>query len=472
MLVMKRSRATRPHAILTACLSIVLGGSLQAKDLVVKVDEAQLLSACSERASGIATLPQGQRVQLRFVIAGAASPCYSVSTEIGGKKLRGYISRESLAGLDDFEQSRRDASASRVVDSTIVTLGRGSTQATHPEATSEDDSPALQAAVLEAVAMLKRKQPAEAERILAAAGARPEHPQVALLRSQALLQLTRPDRALEVVEPALERHPNHADLLAIAGISLYQRDDVEAARKYLKRSLEIRPNPSIERIYAKAVREAAGDKSDDAAYGSRFVLRYEGETLDPALARRLSATFEREINRISYELGCPANERFVVVMQSLSNYRATTGASEWSRGQYDGKIRIALPGNGQVDAQVRRTLSHEFVHACLARIGRWPAWLHEGLAQKLSGSQLSPQDHKILEQLGHQEQLPSLELLAGGWAAMNTKQAAVAYKIALAAVTIFLDERRHLGVRNLMNNPQRLPEVTAFLDRRLQETYQ
>ena len=42
---------------------------------------------------------------------------------------------------------------------------------------------------------------------------------------------------------------------------------------------------------------------------------------------------------------------------------------------------------------------------------------------------------------------------------MNTKQAAVAYKIALAAVTIFLDERRHLGVRNLMNSPQRLPDV-------------
>ena len=346
MLMMKRSRATRPHAILTACLSIVLAGSLQARDLVVKVDEAQLLSACSERASGIASLPQGQRVQLRFVIAGAAGPCYSVSTEIGGKHVRGYISKESLAGLEDFERSRRSASASRVVDSTIVTLGLGSTQAAHAEATSEDDSPALQAAVLEAVAMLKRKQPAEAERILAAAGARPEHPHVALLRSQALPQLARPDRALEVVEPALERHPNHADLLAIAGISLYQRDDVEAARKYLKRSLEIRPNPSIERIYAKAVRESAGDKSDDATYGSRFVLRYEGETLDPTLARRLSAAFEREINRISYQLGCPANERFVVVMQSLSNYRATTGASEWSRGQYDGKIRIALPGDG------------------------------------------------------------------------------------------------------------------------------
>ncbi len=472
MLVMMRSRATRLQTILTACLSIVLAASLQAKDLVVKVDQAPLLSACSEGASGIASLPRGHKVQLRFAIAGIRSPCYSVSTEIAGKRLRGYISKESLAGLEDFERSRRSASASRVVDSTIMTLGIESTQPTRPEAIVGDDSPELQAAVLEAIAMLKRKQPADAERILEAAGAPPEHPQVALLRSQALLQLTRPDRALQVVEPALKRHPDNADLLAVAGISLYQRDDVEAARKYLKRSLEIQPNPSIERIYAKALRESKGDKSDDATYGSRFVLRYEGENLDPTAARRLSAAFEREINRISYELGCPSNERFVVIIQSLSNYRVTTGASDWSRGQYDGKIRIALPSNGQIDAHVRSTLSHEFVHACLARIGRWPAWLHEGLAQKFSGRQLSPPDHKLLERLGRQEQLPSLELLAAGWASMNTNQAAVAYKIALAAVDIFLSERRHLGVRNLMNNPQRLPEITAFLDRRLQETYQ
>ncbi len=144
MLVMKRPRAARFRTILTACLSIVLAGSLQAKDLVVKVDQAQLLSACSKGASEIASLPQGHRVRLRFAIAGTTSPCYSVSTEIGGKRLRGYISEESLAGLEDFERSRRSASASRVVDSTILALGLGSTQPTQPEATLEDDSPALQ----------------------------------------------------------------------------------------------------------------------------------------------------------------------------------------------------------------------------------------------------------------------------------------------------------------------------------------
>ena len=34
-------------------------------------------------------------------------------------------------------------------------------------------------------------------------------------------------------------------------------------------------------------------------------------------------------------------------------------------------------------ALTRRTLAHETVHACLAALGNWPAWVHEGLAQRL-----------------------------------------------------------------------------------------
>jgi len=37
----------------------------------------------------------------------------------------------------------------------------------------------------------------------------------------------------------------------------------------------------------------------------------------------------------------------------------------------------------------RQVFAHELVHACLANIGSWPAWLHEGLAQKLSGEPVS-----------------------------------------------------------------------------------
>ena len=39
-------------------------------------------------------------------------------------------------------------------------------------------------------------------------------------------------------------------------------------------------------------------------------------------------------------------------------------------------------------ASMQRVFAHEVVHSCLANLGSWPPWLHEGLAQKMSGDQL------------------------------------------------------------------------------------
>jgi hypothetical protein len=178
---------------------------------------------------------------------------------------------------------------------------------------------------------------------------------------------------------------------------------------------------------------------------------------------------DREITRISFQLGCHLNDRLPVIVQSHENYRQTTGAAEWSGGRYDGRIRIAIPPSGEVDQWVRRTFSHEFVHACLSRIGQWPAWLHEGLAQKLSGDRLQPQDRGSLQQLLRQNLLPSLESLGGHWGRLNSTQAAVAYSLSLAAVEVFYDQQGDFAIRNLLNSRSRLPTVTAELDRAVRE---
>ena len=441
--------------------------SLEAKELIVKKDQVNLLANCSEGASRVAQLPQGHKVRLRFAIAGSDSPCYSVSAEVDGRSVRGYVSRDALEGIEAFEQSRREAASGSVVSGEIEVLGMppslelGGT----PDAS---DSPGIQAKIREAADLLKKRDPAAAEKVLLSVGAPPGHVQVALFRGQALLQLSRPDKAIKVAEAALKTHPDNAGLLALAGVSLYRRDDVKGAGRYLKRSIEIQPNPGLERFYRKIEMELAGDKSDDVTYGTRFILRYEGETLKPAAARRFSAALEREVNRISYRLGCQSSESFVVIIQSLDNYRSTTGAAEWSGGQFDGKIRVALPPSGQVDERVRKTLSHEFVHACLARLGPWPAWLHEGLAQSFSGRELSRDDWANLRRLNKQSTLPTLaRLSSGGWSGLNALQASVAYKLGLAAIEIL--RRDQLAVRALLSNPQRLPAVTEKLDQQLKD---
>ena len=48
-----------------------------------------------------------------------------------------------------------------------------------------------------------------------------------------------------------------------------------------------------------------------------------------------------------------------------------------------------------------RSLSHETAHACLTMLGHWPAWLQEGIAQKLSGDSLSAAQMKKITGLVH-----------------------------------------------------------------------
>lgn len=154
-------------------------------------------------------------------------------------------------------------------------------------------------------------------------------------------------------------------------------------------------------------------------------------------------------------------------MQTLDAYRKTTDAAEWSGGQYDGRIRVALLDDNSLGPRTRRALAHEVVHACLTSLGQWPAWLHEGLAQKLSGETLPPAAWHDIEEMVRAHQLPRLSNLHQDWSRMSTRHAAMAYAVALAAVELYLQNYHEYGLRNLINNPDRLPEITADLNRRL-----
>jgi hypothetical protein len=145
----------------------------------------------------------------------------------------------------------------------------------------------------------------------------------------------------------------------------------------------------------------------------------------------------------------------------------TTGAAEWSGGQFDGRIRVPVFDRGGLDAQTRQVLAHETAHACLAMLGDWPSWLHEGIAQRLSGETLSPGARRTIEQLVQEKKLPRLEKLGSGWGGLSADQATIAYALALRAVEIFEQEMSAIGYRNLMKNPERLPQITAELDKRL-----
>jgi hypothetical protein len=154
-------------------------------------------------------------------------------------------------------------------------------------------------------------------------------------------------------------------------------------------------------------------------------------------------------------------------VQSRDGYRKSTDAAEWSAGQFNGKIRVPVFDPKFVDPSMLRSLAHETAHACLTMLGHWPAWLQEGIAQKLSGDSLSAARMKQITDLVHQGKLPRLSNLKQDWSRLDADHAREAYALSLAAVELLWQEAGDDGMRNLLRNPERLPQVTAELDRKL-----
>jgi hypothetical protein len=268
--------------------------------------------------------------------------------------------------------------------------------------------------------------------------------------------------------PAARPASDHARSLAAAGLAAYRGDDVQRAAEYWKQSLEKEPNPSVERLLKRAEREMQSDTSGARKFGSRFVLRYDETRLDSESARTILAVLEQEYARVSYELGCRVEERLTAIVQPLDAYHRSIDAAEWSGGQFDGRIRVAMleasPG-----AATRRAFSHEIVHACLAGLGNFPAWLHEGLAQRLAGDRPAPATLAAVRAAARAGALPRLDRIGQDWSRMSAKHAALAYGAALAAVDLIYQHYEAFGIRNLLRNPRMLDQITPELDRRLRE---
>jgi tetratricopeptide (TPR) repeat protein len=395
--------------------------------MAVRTDQTPLRSGCDSEATVVASLPAGTPVEVRFRLSDG-SDCFKVAATIDGKDVLGYVPATALTGLERYEQERASAA-------------------------SVDVLRALNPVV------------AETRKAVAKTG------DPALDRAQQLLEANQPAQALEQTQIALARHPRDPNVLVLAGFAAYRADQLRQALDYWKQALDIAPNDPLAAIYGRVKREADADHSGDKLFGIHVALRYEGQALPPDTARAILAVLDDDYSNIAAQLGCTSDERIVAIVQSREAYLRSTGAAEWSGGQYDGRIHIAWTDGSQVGPAMQRALAHELVHACLTSIPSgarpWPAWLQEGLAQKLSGDVLPANVREQLRQLAQTHAIPKLENLQQNWSRLSTQNALAAYSLALAAADALYDNYASYGIRNVLTNPETLPRVTADLDAKL-----
>lgn len=444
----------------SAIVGLIVCGVAAGAELVVGPAGAALLTRCGAPSSELTQLAAGSLVKLRFSLAGTDRPCYSVMARHDGTVVQGYVAKEALEGLKAYEDDRRET-ALRVISSPT------SVQLAVQAGTSREESAELREFLRLASLAAKDNKPLDVLKILDTEGIPDDHLGVVNARARAYLRMTRAAEAEAILKPALAADPNNFELLYLMATAAYQQNDLAEATRLLDRALAIRWEPAVEQLRMRIGREAAGSSSDARSEGSRFTLLYEGETLPAPVARKLIDEFEREVNRISFELGCRVTDRLQVIVQSRENYREANGVKKWTGGHYDGRIHIAVPPGGAVDDYVRETFSHEFAHACLARKGQWPIWIHEGLAQRLEGRRLASSDIDRLKTAGGNGRLPKLGATGGAWSGLSAQRARLAYDFALFAADQLYGKHGAIGVRNLLNNPHTLPAFAAQLDRQV-----
>ena len=378
-----------------------------------------LRQTCDHDAPALTQLPAGEPVEIRFALTGELGPCYKVAIVRAGKTLEGYVPAAAIHGRDEFDKARA-AARSVLASSEPVPASRQS-----------------------------RNGPL-------------------IPRAIESMQAARFEEALELLELALRNGQRDASVLALAGTAALRADRAQDAVNYWQASLALAHNPLIERQLRHAQREVAADQSQQRLVGVRFHLRYDDRAVTAEQARALVPILDQEWARVSEQLGCRAGERLAAVIQSREDYLRTTNASEWSGGQYSGRIHVALlePTIGE---RTRQAFAHEIVHACLAQLGNWPGWLHEGLAQKLAGQTLEPADRALVQQMARARQLPALTHMGPTFSRMSARHAQAAYATALAATELLFQHYGLDGVRSLLQSPERLPQIAADLDRRLRQ---
>lgn len=390
----------------------------------VKTDQTALRAGCSSDESVVATLPAGATITIRFALSGESVPCYKVSAEAGGKSFDGYLPASAINGLEDFDKSRKEA---RWFDAAQL-LGAIDTSVPLP--------------------------------------AMKNMPKGAASDAANLISASQPGKALELLEAELKKKKDPS-LLTLAGVAAWRSDDSRRALEYWRSAVAMEPNADLEKLIRRVDRETKGDQSTEKLVGMRVVLRYESGTVAVDSARQMLGVIDEEYARIASQLGCHPEERVTAIVQSRDAYRKTTDAAEWSGGQYDGRIRVPVVGGQGMDAGLRRVLAHETTHACLSMLGHWPAWLQEGLAQKLSGETPPPAVLARITAMAGAKQLPKLENLGQDWSRLDTAHAQVAYALSLVAVEMFYRDYAQYGLGNLLRNPERLAQVTAELDKKL-----
>src|SRR6202046_150207 len=268
----------------------------------------------------------------------------------------------------------------------------------------------------------------------------PENSTVLIYYAALLVRVGNPSQALSYAQRSVSAAPSSPDAYTVLGYAQQASDRTKEAVASWKHSLELRPDPAVQKYLEKAQREQNVETDFAQRESSHFVLHYEGKQTSESFREQILAALESDYDDLSSSLGTPPRDNILVTLYTEQAFFDVTRAPSWSGALNDGKLRIPISGLSAMTAELARGLKHERAHSFINQLsgGRCPPWLHEGIAQLLEPKSLGSDGRQLAQLFKSQRNIP-LNVLEGSFLNFSGGQAYVAYSESLATVSYIND---------------------------------
>ena len=285
--------------------------------------------------------------------------------------------------------------------------------------------------------------------------------------AQLLYQGNRGKDAKQVLQQALAVNPKEASAYELLGEIEYNSEHLKQAKAAWEQALAINPNllkvtEKLDRLKQELPVESQFEKVSQFYFDIRYASDLQSQTgfdiRDVLLEARRTVGTDFQY--------WPKHQLVVLVYSAEEFRRIRQDTPDWLAGQYDGKIRVPLPGRGLDQQAVRRTLVHEYTHAVVHDLthDRCPIWLNEGLAEYQAWKGQTPTWPTLRLALAHNRLVPWTSLADQFSTALPVETVALAYEQSHSIVRYLVEHSGFWRIRRVlkaMDNQTSLDE--AFL---------
>jgi tetratricopeptide (TPR) repeat protein len=287
----------------------------------------------------------------------------------------------------------------------------------------------------------------------------PQNSTVLIYYAVLLVRTGNAAQALTYAQRAVSAAPQSPDAYTVLGYAQQASDRTKDAVASWKHSLELRPDPIVQRYLDKAQREQNVETDFAQRESSHFVLHYEGKQTSEAFRGQILAALESDYDDLARDLGTPPHDNILVTLYTEQAFFDVTRAPAWTGALNDGRLRIPISGLNSLTPELARVLKHELAHSFINQLsaGRCPIWLHEGIAQLLEPKSLASDGRQLAQLFKSQQNIP-LNALEGSFMRFSGAEAYLAYAESLAAVSYINDA---YGMGDLQRILERLSEGSS-----------